>query len=251
MTTQDPCRSTMLERGVQILQAFRPHGGTLTLPTLVERTGLPKPTVHRLVEALVHLGMLERQPIGYRPGMALFELGELVPAKAYLREAALPFMQDLYESTHQTVHLGVRNGLDVVYAEKIRGHHGVDVPTRVGGRLPLTSTSTGKAQLAFAPPEILRAVLCRPLRRLTDKSPTDSAKLAAELAEVRVTGVAYDFEEAAVGVSCVAAPILVEGQVVGALSLAFPSEGFKVSRFAPVVRTVSAALSRALVARNC
>ena len=62
----------MLERGVHVLQAFRPHGGTLTLPVLVERTGLPKPTVHRLAEALVGLGLLERQPVGYRPGLGLF-----------------------------------------------------------------------------------------------------------------------------------------------------------------------------------
>jgi DNA-binding IclR family transcriptional regulator len=97
---RDQERASMLERGVQVLQAFRPRGGTLTLTALVERTGLPKPTVHRLAEALVELGLLERQPVGYRPGLGLFELGELVSAKVDLRETALPFMQDLYESTH-------------------------------------------------------------------------------------------------------------------------------------------------------
>ena len=100
----------MLERGVHVLQAFRPDGGTLTLPALVERTGLPKATVHRLADALVALGLLERQRTGYRAGLGLFELGELVPAKTGLRETALPFMQDLYEATHQTVHLGIRDG---------------------------------------------------------------------------------------------------------------------------------------------
>ena len=78
----------MLERGVHILQAFRPQGGTLSLATLIERTGLPKPTVHRIAEELRELGLLERQPVGYRLGLGLFELGELVPAKADLREIA-------------------------------------------------------------------------------------------------------------------------------------------------------------------
>lgn len=236
----------MLERGVQILQAFRPHGGTLTLPMLVARTGLPKPTVHRLAEALIELGLLERQRIGYRPGLALFELGELVPAKSDLRETALPFMQDLYEATHETVHLGVRDGLDVVYAEKIRGRGGVDVPSRVGGRLPLSSTAVGKALLAHAGPEVIEAVLSRPLRRLTEHSPSDPAKLAEELAKIRATGLAYDLEEAASGVSCIASPILVHGQAVAALSLTLPVERVRTAGLAPAVRAVSLALSRAL-----
>jgi DNA-binding IclR family transcriptional regulator len=63
-----------------------------------------------------------RTSAGYSLGVAVFELGELVPIKLSLRETALPFMQDLYEATHETVHLGIIDGLDVVYAEKIHGH---------------------------------------------------------------------------------------------------------------------------------
>lgn len=236
----------MLERGVQVLQAFRPHGGALTLPALVERTGLPKPTVHRLAEALVGLGLLERLSIGYRPGLGLFELGELVPVKVDLREAALPFMQDLYEATHETVHLGVRDDLDVVYAEKIRGHGGVDVPSRVGGRLPLSSTGVGKALLAHAETDVVAAVLSRPLRGLTEHSVTDPDRLAAELTEIRRTGLAYDREEATLGVGCVAAPVLVHGRGVAALSITLPAERITTAGLAPAVLAVSRALGRSL-----
>ena len=246
MTRDHVDRSSMLTRGVQVLQAFRPRGGTLTLPALVERTGLPKPTVHRLAEELVELGLLERRPVGYRPGLGLFELGELAPAKVDLREVALPFMQDLYEATHETVHLGIRDDLDVVYAEKIRGHGGVDVPSRVGGRLPLSSTGVGKALLAHAGPDVEAAVLSRPLRRLTEHSLTDPAKLADELAAIRRTGLAYDREEAAIGVGCVAAPVLVHGRAVAAVSLTLPAERIRTAGLAPAVRAVSLALARAL-----
>jgi len=239
----------MLERSVQILQAFRPHGGTLTLPALVRRTGLPKPTVHRLAAALVELGLLERQPVGYRPGLGLFELGELVPAKADLRTTALPFMQDLYEATHQTVHLGIRDGLDVVYAEKIHGHGTMDLPSRVGGRLPLSSTGVGKALLAHAPPDVVEAVLSRPLRRLTPHSITDPAKLAAQLAEIRRTNLAYDHEEAAPGVSCIAAPILVHGHAIAALSLTLPAEQIDPTH-RTAIRIVTLALARDLTSRT-
>lgn len=236
----------MLERGVLVLQAFRPDGGTLTLPVLVQRTGLPKPTVHRLADELVELGLLDRRPVGYRPGLGLFELGELVPAKVDLRETALPFMQDLYEATHETVHLGVRDGLDIVYAEKIRGHGGVEVPSRVGGRLPLSSTGVGKALLAFAGSEIVDAVLTRPLRRLTDQSISDPGVLAAELRRIKQTGLAFDHEEAALGVSCIAAPIVVGGYAEAALSITLPAERARVAGLAPTVRAMSLALARAL-----
>jgi DNA-binding IclR family transcriptional regulator len=239
-------RSSMLERGVQVLQAFRPHGGTLSLATLVERTGLPKPTVHRIAEELWELGLLERQPVGYRLGLGLFELGELVPAKADLREIALPFMQDLYEAIHETVHLGIRDGLDVVYAEKIHGHGGVDVPSRVGGRLPLSSTAVGKALLAYADPSVLESLLSRPLRRLTAQSITDPAKLVEDLAEVRRTGFAHDNEEAASGVSCLAVPILLNGEARAALSLTWAANLTPATALAPALRAVSFALARSL-----
>jgi DNA-binding IclR family transcriptional regulator len=246
---RDQPRESMLERGVHILQAFRPDGGTLTLTTLVQRTGLPKPTVHRLADTLVGLGLLERQRTGYRPGIGLFEIGELAAAKADLREVALPFMQDLYEAAHETVHLGIRDGLDVVYAEKIRGHGGVDVPSRVGGRLPLSSTGVGKALLAHAEPDVVHAVLSRPLRRLTEHSPTDATRLLAELAEIRRTGLAYDREEAALGVSCIAAPLLVRGRAVAAISMTMAADRIHSAGAAPAVRAVSLALSRALERR--
>jgi DNA-binding IclR family transcriptional regulator len=240
----------MLDRGVQILQAFRPRGGTLTLSELVGRTGLPKPTVYRLAGALVELGLLERQQVGYRPGLALFELGELVPAKVALREIALPYMQDLYEATHHTVHLAVRDGLDVIYAEKIRGHHGVDVPSRVGGRLPMSSTGVGKALLAFVEPDVVDAVLSRPLRKLTVRSLDDPRSLATELTEIRHTGIAYDRQEAANGVMCIAAPLVVESRAIAALSLTFAAGDTDTAGLVPVVRAVSMALSRALAAHG-
>ncbi len=236
----------MLGRGVQVLQAFRPQGGTLTLSRLVARTGLPKATVHRLAEELVDLGLLERQAVGYRPGLGLFELGELIAAKVDMREVALPFLQDLYEATHQTVHLGIRDGLDVVYAEKIRGHDGVDVPSRVGGRLPLSSTGVGKALLAHAPADVVEAVLSRPLRCLTAHSVADRDVLARELAEIRRTGLALEREEAALGVACVAAPVVVAGEVLAAVSLAVPASRIRSAGLAPAVRAVSLALARAL-----
>jgi DNA-binding IclR family transcriptional regulator len=235
----------MLERGVHVLQAFRPAGGTLSLTELMRRTGMPKATVYRLVVELVDLGLLERASHGYRPGLALFELGELAVPREGLRDIALPFMQDLYEATHQTVHLGIRDGLDVVYAEKIRGHRSVDVPSRVGGRLPLSSTGVGKALLAFAPTDATEAVLNRPLRCLTPYSISDAPTLRKQLAEIRRVGLAHETSEAAIGVQCIAAPVLVNGEAMAALSIAMLNDD-DAMHFAPALRAVARAFSRRL-----
>jgi DNA-binding IclR family transcriptional regulator len=236
----------MLERGLLILQAFRPTGHPLRLYEVAERTDLPKGTAHRLCEQLCELGMLERTEHGYVLGIRLFELGELVPVKVRLREAALPFMQDLYEATHETIHLAVRDGSDVLYAEKIRGHAGVDVPSRVGGRLPLTCTGVGKALLAFSSQELIDATLSRPLRRLTEHSIADPGRLTDELTQIRMSGLSYDREEATLGVCCVASPVLVRGEAVAALSITLPASQLPMTRLAPAVRTASLGLSRRL-----
>ncbi len=236
----------MLERGIFILQSFRPTGQPQTLTAIARRTDLPKSTTHRIVEVLAGQGLLERTDEGWVLGRALFELGELVPIKRRLRETALPFMEDLYEATHETVHLAVRDDLDVLYAEKIRGHSGVDMPSRVGGRLPLSSTGVGKTLLAFSPASLVEEVMSRPLRRLTALSISDPVVLQNELATIRSAGVGYDHEEAALGVSCVASPVLVRGEPVAALSVSVPSDQLQPARLAPAVRTAALALGRAL-----
>lgn len=151
--------SSVLVRAFCVLDAFVPEGGEMGLSELVRRTGLPKATVHRLATQLVDIGALEKMGDRYRPGLRLFELGSVVVRHRRLRDSALPLMEDLYEATHETVHLGIPDGLDVLYLEKIVGPRGSPVSTRVGTRKPLYCTALGKAMLAFSPGELLRAVL--------------------------------------------------------------------------------------------
>ncbi|MFJ9380749.1 IclR family transcriptional regulator [Streptomyces sp. NPDC101455] len=236
----------MLDKATVIIESFKPSGGLYRLSELSERTGLPKPTVHRLSADLVRLGWLERVGPRYRLGAKLFELGSLVPHRLDLREAALPFLQDLFEATRETVHLGVRDGMDVVYLERIHGHEALNLPSRIGGSLPLTCTSVGKALLAFSGAELTEEVLSGPLPRLTAHSITDPTRLRRELEKTRVSGLAYEEQEAALGVSCIAAPVFAEGNSVAALSVAVPRSRFSPAQLAPAVRTAALGLSRVL-----
>lgn len=236
----------MLEKCLRILQAFRSGDRHLRLVDLAERTGMPKSTVHRLANVLIDQRLLAQDQDGYQLGLALFELSSLVPVEHQLRLAALPFLQDLFMATHETVHLGVREGVDVVYVEKIHGHSDLGLPSRVGGRLPLNCTGIGKALLAFSGDEVRTDFLARPLRRITEKSIVDPARLLRELAEVRATGLAFEREEATPGRECVAAPVLVQGEVVAAMSISVPVSAYRMPHLAAAVKTSALGLSRYL-----
>jgi len=239
--------TSVLVRAFCVLDAFVPEGGEMGLSELVRRTGLPKATVHRLATQLVDIGALEKMGDRYRPGLRLFELGSVVVRHRRLRDSALPLMEDLYEATHETVHLGIPDGLDVLYLEKIVGPRGSPVSTRVGTRKPLYCTALGKAMLAFSPGELLRAVLAGGLTAHAPRTIVLPDLLMAEVEKARQSGLAYDFEEYVPGTSCVASPILDRNRLaIAALSVTGPVTRFDPERYAPAVRTAALTLSRTL-----
>jgi DNA-binding IclR family transcriptional regulator len=238
---------SVLARGLRLLDAFQPADEELTLAELAERTGLPKPTAYRLLTELVRWGGLERSATGYRLGMSLFMLGQRVPRQRELREAALPYLEDLYEATHENVHLAVFDETRTLFLEKVSGHASMSIPSRAGIRMPAYCTATGKVFLAFGPPEYLRQVLAVGLVRHTPRTIVMPGLLRAELARTLSRGYGINHEEAEVGVSAVAAPVLdPQRRVIAAISIAGYACGQDFDRLAPAVRTAGLALSRDL-----
>lgn len=241
----------VISRAFEVLAAFGSgeQEGT-SLAEVTRRVGLPKTTTHRLLGALVDAGVVERAQGGYRLGMRLFELGERVSHKHTLREAALPFLEDLYEVTHETVHLAVLDGIDVLYVERIRGHRQQrQLASRVGGRMPAYATGVGKALLAFTPSAASAVLSHAPLPPLTPYTITGRRGLSNELAGIRSSRVAFDREENAIGVHCVAAPVLVGGRAVAAISVTGPGERVSEERVGSAVRTAALGLQRVLADR--
>lgn len=131
-----------------------------------------------------------------------------------------------------------------MYLERIHGHDVLPLPSRVGGRLPLSCTGVGKALLAFAGPELLDEVLQTPLPCLTPHSLTDPARVRVEIEQVQVSGLAYETQEAALDVSCIAAPVFAGGgTAVATLSVAVPAARYHPAGLAPAVRTAALGLS--------
>ena len=239
-------------RAFAVLEAFTPERPSLALSEVARRAALPLTTTHRLLAELCAAGALERDGDGtYRIGLRLWEIASLAPRGVPLREAALPFLEDLYEVTHENAQLGVREGHDVVYIERIAGRRAVGVLTRVGGRFPLHASGIGLVLLAHAPESVQRGVLEGPLRRFTDHTITDPNRLRRVLAEVRRDGVAVSDRQVTDDALSVAAPITdARGEVIAALSVGAAASGAVAERLAPAVRAAALGTSRALSARR-
>lgn len=237
---------SVLQKVRQILEALASADEPVGLSELARRSGVPKATVHRLCNELADWGVIERVGHGLRLGSRLFELGQRVPARRVLRDAALPFMEDLFVATRQTIHLAVPADLDAFYVERIAGSRSDPIPSRVGGRVPLHCTATGKCILAFGDQDVTNAVLGSALRRETPYTIHSPQLLAAALDDVRDQGYAVEREEHRAGYASVAAPVFGRGGLVGAISITTSLIRMDVDRVAPSLRTAALGLSRQL-----
>lgn len=246
----DPGR-TVLSRAIAILDSFSHDRPEQTLTSIVRTTGLAPATVHRLLAELVAWGGLERSGRGrYRVGLRLWQLGALAPANRRLRDVALPYLEDLYEVTHQVVHLAVLDDNQVLYVEKLAARPTEDlvsVVSQVGRRLPLHATGPGKVLLAFSPPELLDEVIAAGLPRLTPHTITDPDRLRRAIADIRHSKVSLTRDEITVGASSVAAPVFDHrGAVTASVSVVVPSATTNLATLVPAVRAAALGITRTL-----
>jgi DNA-binding IclR family transcriptional regulator len=244
--------SSVLGKTRLILDAFDSDHSDLSLTELARRSGVAKASVHRLAGELVEWGLLERAGTKYRLGLRLFELGQLVPRQRILRDAALPYMEDLLLATQETVHFAVRDGLDVLYIEKIIGHRGLNQQSRVAGRLPLYCTATGKMILAYSPQSVFDEVVGQGITALTTRTTMSVAVLRQQLQRMRKEQLAVEVEETKLGYMSVAVPVFSgPNTLAAALSVTGPTARINVSRLTGALRTAGVGISRALQAMKC
>ncbi|MGH3208228.1 MAG: IclR family transcriptional regulator [Trebonia sp.] len=249
--------SSMVDRVVLILSIFeRSSSEALTAGQISVRSGIPRSSVHRILQQLVTARWLMRHEDGYALGLRMFEIGSLVAHRSRITCAARPFIHELAERTGQVVHLAVLDQQDVVYLDKVAGAFpdraiadrafADTLPSRVGGRLPAHCTAVGKALLAYSPPATVSEYLATGLRRRTEASLATPAALAAAIASIRNSGYATDRDEAVPGVACVAAPIRNCDEVVAAVSVCGPRAQVRARDLPSLVMWTAAEISRSL-----
>jgi DNA-binding IclR family transcriptional regulator len=240
--------SSMVDRVVLILSIFeRSSSEALTAGQISVRSGIPRSSVHRILQQLVSARWLMRHEDGYALGLRMFEIGSLVAHRSRITCAARPFIHELAERTGQVVHLAVLDQQDVVYLDKVGGAFADTLPSRVGGRLPAHCTAVGKALLAYSSQATVSEYLATGLRRRTRASLATPAALQAAIVSIRNSGYATDRDEAVPGVACVAAPIRNFDEVVAAVSVCGPRDQMRARDLPPLVMRTAAEISRSLV----
>ena len=244
----EPARRTAADRLLDVLGAFDQDNPALALTEIGRRAELPLGTAHRLVGTLTRWGALERDESGdYHIGLRMWELASLAPRGVGLREAAMPFLEDLYELTHENVHFAVRDGVEVVYIERISGRGAVRVRSNVGARWPLHATGVGLVLLAHADAELQQRVHGWPMRAFTPYTVTEPARLRRMLAEIRRAGFAVSDRQITTDALSVAAPVRDRrGEVTAAVSVVVHAEGCDTHALTPVVRVAARGISLAL-----
>jgi DNA-binding IclR family transcriptional regulator len=238
-----------IARAVRIVAAFTPNEPSLQVSEIARRAGLHVATASRIIAELTAHGLLERGPDrDVRVGVRLWELAARASPTRSLREAALPYLEDLHAVVGHHAQLGVLDGEEVLFIERLTARDAVINYTRIAGRLPLHISSSGHVLLANGPPELQERVLRRPLQRYTPHTITTPEALRATLAEIRRRGyalVAGHVHEDAAGVAVPVRNAL--NEVVAALSVIVPNDGHAQAHV-PVLLAAARGVSRALAA---
>ena len=218
----------VIERMMSLLDVLASTPGPATLKMLSQATGLHPSTAHRILAMMTHSRLVARRDAStYALGIRLLELGNIVKSRINIREVALPFMQQLHDTIDESINLAIRDGDEIVYIERTSsGGSRVRVVYLVGDRAPLHLTSLGKLFLATENIAELRAYAKRTgLPGKTPHSLTSLAALEKELDKIRQHDLAYDNEEAEIGLRCLAAPIRDDqGTIVAGLSISAPTD---------------------------
>lgn len=204
---------TALQRGLDILRAFRPADTALGNQELAERSGLPNSTVSRLTYTLSKLGYLVylEETGKYRMGVPVLGLGYACLSGLKVREVAQPYLDALAEHAGNgiLVAMGGRDEFSMIYVACARSPGVVSLQLNVGSRISLARSSMGRAYLAAAPARE-RETLLRGIEARTDKArwPQLHEEILRAIEEIETRGFCLNSGEWHADVNSVGVPLV-------------------------------------------
>ncbi|MCU5772661.1 glyoxylate bypass operon transcriptional repressor IclR [Erwiniaceae bacterium BAC15a-03b] len=217
-----------LTRGLKLLEAIAESHGSVALTELAQQSGLPNSTTHRLLTTMQQLGFVRQVgDLGYWTiGAHAFVVGSSFLQSRNLLAMVHPMLRSLMESSGETVNLAVLDLSDhqAVIIDQVQCTQLMRMSAPIGGKLPMHASGAGKAFLANLSEQQLTELLHRKgLHHYTPHTLMSPHSLKENLALVRKTGYAFDDEEHALGLRCVAACIYDEhGEPFAAISISGP-----------------------------
>ncbi|MDV7085565.1 IclR family transcriptional regulator [Rhodococcus sp. IEGM 248] len=239
---------SVLARTVRIVESFRSDDSLLTVSEIARRSGLHISTTSRLIDELVGCGWLEREDRKVRIGVRLWEVASRASPTLGLREAAMPFMEDLHAVVGQHTQLGVLEGDEVLFIERLTAPGAVVNYTRIAGRMPLHVSSSGLVLLAHGPSELQERILSEPLKVYTDNTIRTARQLRGVLADVRRHGYILCAGHLYPDTTGVAVPVRDgSGKVVAALSVIVPNDEKAYAQI-PALQAAAKGITRVMAA---
>lgn len=236
---------SVVDRVVRLIEAFPEGSAALQLSELADRAGLPLTTAHRLVRQLAGHGLLELGNGGsVRLGLRLWELVNRNSPTLALRQAAMPFMEDIQQVLNQNVNLAVLDGWDALFVERLSRRGSVANRAKVAGRMPVHLSSAGLALMAHQP----AAVQATYLRQFKDPAGTlkagDIRALLAEAAEEGFAQLAGVVDPDTWGI---AVPVRdARKRTVAALGVVVPLREMRLQALVPTLQTAARGIGRRL-----
>jgi len=216
----------VIARAAEICRELATATDGLVTAELVERVGLSRPTVYRILRALMDEDFVRLVAPGrYAIGPAFLVIGGATYGG--LRHDMRPFMKELSNELGETIDLAVLDHGEALFVDQFVAVQGLRVVAHMGARLPLHCTASGKALLAALSPHEIERELPEKLEAYTPNTVTHRASLFRELEQVRGTGIAYDHEEYVMGVCAVATPVRDAVDAVGALTVEVSAVHFR------------------------
>jgi IclR family pca regulon transcriptional regulator len=246
-----------LSKGLRVLEAFSAERSEMTLSEVARAAMIDPGTAFRMLNTLTMLGYVARVPDSkrFRLTLKVVDLGLRAIGRSDLRELARPILRSLVNEITEAASVGVLDGGDVLYVERVRAgltRLGVDI--RIGTNIPAVSGVIGHAILAFLPPaELERVLAIKPRRDELAVSQNSNVDLRRMLEIVRQQGYAMQDSAFGSGLRILAAPVLdVDGYPVAAVSVAAPAVRMPPDEFRTLVlepvRNAASDIARAVQA---
>lgn len=231
MRPDEPSTVRATETSLRIIEALRELDGA-GVTELAAHLDLPKSTVHTHLQTLRQCEYVVKRDGYYDVGLRFLGLGEYARERRRLSTIGPPEIEKLADETAEMANLLVEEHGRGVFLYRAKGSEAVHMDTHAGKRVYLHTTGFGKSILAHLPDDRVEAIVDRHgLRERTPNTITDREALYDALETIRERGYAFDDEERLQGLRCVAAPIVVEEGVVGAVSVSGPKSRLRGRRF--------------------
>jgi IclR family transcriptional regulator, KDG regulon repressor len=218
-----------LEKALSVMDLLVSKNEEASVTEISKELEMSKGTVHRILSSLVLYKYARQEPNTRKYGLGIRFYLMQSPMDGYkaLRAAMNPLMRELYPKCKETISAAFLVDGEIEYIERLESEMELRVAIRVGSRLPAHCTATGKVLLSALSDEDLAQLYNgrSRLKKCTDGSIISMRELKTALEAIRQQGFGRDFEEALIGVNCIAAPIYsLKGEMVAAISISGPRE---------------------------